>query len=203
MTVRFKLLCASIVPFLLTTGCYSTAAKIGVKVVGNAVHEVDVSEKEKRLVGQPADRADAEFGQPLRAFDDTRSKREVMIYPVKGDALAKFRWVVEVENSRIVALAKAQNDSDGSNDIIRKLLLKDKVIGKTPQAIEAQDRFKKLTLVLRGRATKNLVRVYDISGMTDVLGARYCVLEFNASDLCENIRLVGVQAATERSAGNR
>ena len=41
----------------------------------------------------------------------------------------------------------------------------------------------------------NLVRVYDIRGATDLLGAYYCVLSFDGQDRCTEIRLVGVPAS--------
>ena len=195
--------CASCLAAMLlaamATGC-ATAAVMGVKVVGNVVQTVDVDTQSKQLLGQPPARADAEVGRRLAPFEDTRSKREMMTYTVQGDVLDQYRWVVEVENNRIVALAKAQFNADGGKDIIKKALLKDKVIGKTPTQIQADDHFKSLTLVLRNRATGNLARAYDITGMTDLLGARYCVLDFDKSDRCTDIRLVGVPSSAGSGA---
>lgn len=180
-------------------GC-TTAVKIGVKVVGDTVHEVDVDVKSEKLVGQPLQAADTEFGPRLAAFAETNSKRELVTYPVEGDVLSQFRWVIEAENGKIVAVAKSQNNPDGGKSIIKKALLESKVIGKSPAEIAEHDHFAKLVLVLRNLSTNNLVRVYDVRGLTNLLGARFCVLEFDGMDKCVGIRLVGVPAASEQSA---
>jgi|GEM_PF-3553639 len=206
-TVKFSVYGVSMAMVLLavvstTTGCV-TAAMMGVKVVGGAVHSVDVEAQSKELLDQPLSKADAAFGKRLNTFQDTRSNREMITYPVKGDLLSQYRWVVEVENDKIVALSKTQFDADGGQDIIKKALLKDKVIKKSPKEIHADKHFKKLILVLRNRSTGNLVRVYDVRGMLDLMGARYCVLDFDGSDRCTKIRLVGVPASAGKSALKR
>jgi hypothetical protein len=120
-------------------------------------------------------------------------------YSVKGDVLNNYRWVVEIEHNRIVALAKLQQDPDGGRDIITKALLKEKVMGKTPKQVQAQDYFKKPVLVLRSRTTGKMIHVYDVRSVVDLLGAKYCVLEFNKANRCDNIRLVGIPASTAKS----
>jgi hypothetical protein len=47
---------------------------------------------------------------------------------------------------------------------------------------------------------QNLIRVYDVKGITDLLGAKYCVLRFDASDRCQDIRLVGIPASTKEDS---
>jgi len=179
---------------IISSGCAS-AAMMGAKVVGHAVDEADVDAHSKKLIGQPPSAADAAFEKRVDTFEDIRTRREMITYPVKGDVLSQHRWVVEAENNRIVALAKMQYDADGGKDIIRKAVLGEKVIGKTPQEVQSDHHFKKLTVVLRNRSTGNLVRVYDIRGVADLLGARYCVLDFDSRDRCTAIRLVGVPAS--------
>jgi hypothetical protein len=179
---------------IISSGCAS-AAIMGVKVVGHAVDEADVDAHSKKLLGQPPGAADTVFAQRVDTFEDIRTKREMITYPVKGDILSRFRWVVEVENNKIVALAKFQYDADGGKDIVRKAVLGEKVIGKSPQEVQSDHHFKNLTVVLRDRSTGNLVRVYDIRGVADLLGARYCVLNFDSRDRCTDIRLVGVPAS--------
>ena len=180
------------------TGCspYSTIAKIGIKVVGDAVNDADVSDHAKQMIGQPESAATAKFGQPLRTLEEVHSKRVMIIYPVKDDVLSMYRWAVEAEKGRIVAIAKLQNNPDGGKDIVEKLVLKELVVGKTPQEIQAKDWFKNLILTLRDRATGQTLRIYDVSNITDFLGSRDCVLEFDPSDRCQKIWLVGVPAAT-------
>jgi len=192
---------AAIVLVMTANGCV-TAAMMGVKVVGTAAHGADVDARTKELLGQPVSAADTAFGKRMNTFEETRSGRAMMTYPVKGDVLDQYRWVVEVENGKIMALAKLQKDPDGGSSIIKKAMLKGKVIDKTPSQIHEDSHFEKLMLVLRNRATGNLVRVYDVRGMTDLLGARYCVLGFDRSDRCTEIRLVGVPASQGEGAIN-
>jgi len=184
---------------MMNLGC-ATAATMGVKLVGSAVHTADVDAQSKKLLGKPMSAADAEFGQRVNTFDDTRSRREMATYKVSGDAFDQYRWVVESQDNRIEAVAKAQFNADMGKDIIQKALLKDKVIGKTPQEIEGHSTFKKLILVVRHRPTGRLVRVYDVRGITDLMGARYCVVDFDKSDRGQGIRLVGVPASAGNSA---
>jgi hypothetical protein len=179
---------------MICSGCAS-AAMMGGKVVGHTVDETDVDGHSKRLLGQAPGAADAEFPPRVDTLEDIRTRREMITYPVKGDILHRSRWVVEVENNRIVALAKLDYDADGGKDAIRKAVLRDKVIGKTPQEVQSDKHFQKITVILRNRSTGNLVRVYDIGGATDLLGARYCLLDFDKRDRCTEIRLAGVPAS--------
>ena len=200
-----RLLPLTLVVVGLGTGCnpYKKAIKIGMKVVGDTVNEVDVSEQAKKLVGQPVAAADAAFGTRIRTLEEVTTHREMMTYPVKNDVLGMFRWIVEVENGRIVALAKAQNDPGGGKDVVKKTAMKEMLTGKSPQELQTKEKFKKLVLVLRDRANGNLVRVYDVSGFTDLMGAVYCVLEFDSADRCKDVRLVGVPASSSGSAVGR
>jgi hypothetical protein len=201
VVVRYVTLNTVLILVALSAGCspYSTVAKLGIKVVGDAVNDADVADHGNKLVGQPVAAADADFGQRFRTMEEVQSKREMITYPVKDDLLAAYRWVVEAENGKIVALSKMQNNPDGGKDIIKKMVLKEMVIGKTPQEVGVKDYFKKLILTLRDRGTGNMIRVYDVSSIVDFMGARDCVLEFDSSDKCQNIWLVGVPASTAGS----
>jgi hypothetical protein len=205
MFVRRAALSAVVGTAVASAGCspYSTAAKIGIKVVGEVVNDADVKQHANDLVGRPVASADAVFGRRLRTLEEVNTRREVVIYPVKDDLLSMFRWAVEAENGRIVALSKLQNDPDGGKDIAEKIVLKEIVIGKTPKALEAHTYFQKLVLVLRDRAAGDMIRVYDIALIPDFLGAKYCVLRFDGSNTCQEVRIVGVPASTSGSAIGR
>jgi hypothetical protein len=189
----------------LTAGCspYSSVAKIGIKVVGEAVNEVDVDKHAKELVGQPVEKADAEFGQRIETAVDTQSPRMLIVYNVKDDVLHKTRWVVEAENGRTIALSKADHNPDGGKDIIKDALLDRKLMNKTPAEFQGEKKFNSPVLTLRSKDTGNLIRVYDVKGMTDLLGSKYCVLRFDASDRVQDIRLVGVPASTKKDPAAR
>ncbi|HVP10803.1 MAG TPA: hypothetical protein VMV94_06385 [Phycisphaerae bacterium] len=195
----------SIALVLAAAGCspYATIANLGIKVVGDAVDDADVADRGNKLIGRPVAAADAEFGRRQRTMMEIPGRREMITYPVKGDLLAKYRWVVEAEHGRIVALAKMQNDPDGGKDIVKKMVLKEMVLGKTPQEVGTKEQFRKPILTLRDRDTGNMLRVYDVSSIVDFMGARDCVLEFDASGRCQDIWLVGVPASTPGSALGR
>jgi len=193
---------AGIMLSLAATGCspYSTIAKIGIKVVGDAVNDEDVSKMSQQLMGRPVTAADTQFGQRMRTLEEIQTARTLVIYPVKDDLLKMYRWGVEAENDRIVALSKLQNNPDGGKDIAEKLVLDGIVKGKTPQQIQTHKYFQKRVLVLRDTASGDLFRVYDIALIPDFGSAKYCVLRFDASNTCQEVRIVGVPASTPGSS---
>ena len=67
----------------------------------------------RKLIGQPLAAADSTFGQRLRTLEEVHTARQMITYPVKDDLLDSYRWAVEAENGRIVALAKLQNNPGG------------------------------------------------------------------------------------------
>jgi len=198
-TSRAGLIVAAFVG-IFASGCnpYTTGAKIGIKLVGEAVNEADVSDHAKKLIGQPPAQANAVFGQPTEQLEEIRMKRDVYVYPVKGDALSMFAWVVEAHDGRIVDLSKVQRESPDAMEMVKKVVLKEKLVGKPAAQIQQDKKYQTPMLVLRSRATGNLVRVYDVTSFTDMLGAKYCVMRFDASDRCEMVRLVGVPASTRQ-----
>lgn len=195
----------AVVLSITATGCspYSTIAKIGMKVVGDAVNDADVSQKSQQLLGQPVAAADAALGQRIRTLEELRTGRRMIMYPVKDDFLNTYRWAVETQNDKIVALSKLQNNPDGGKDIAEKLVLKEIVGGKTPQQIQSHEWFKNLVLTLRDTSSGNILRVYDTSVIPSFMGAKYCVLEFGGSDTCQSVRIVGVPASTPGSTLNQ
>ncbi len=186
----------------LAAGCnpYSTAAKIGVKVVGQVVNDEDMAQHSKELLGQPAAAADNAFGRSLRTLEEIDTGRQLTTYPVKDDLLNMFRWAVETENGRIVALAKLQNDPGGGEDIASKLVLTELVNGKTPQEVESHEYFKKRVLMLRDRASRDTFRVYDVAMLPEFTGAKYVVLRFDGTSKCREVRIVGVPSSTSGSS---
>jgi len=194
-----------LVAMLLSAGCspYSTAAKIGIKVVGDVVNDEDVSQKSQRLIGQSAAAADAAFGQKIRTLEEVSTGRQMVTYPVKDDLLNMFRWAVEIQRGKIVAIAKLQSNPDGGKDIAKKLVLEQIVVGKSLQQIQSHEYFKNLVLTLRDCGNGDMVRAYDTSVLPDFMGAKYCVLEFAPSNMCKSVRIVGVPAATPGSSVGR
>ena len=186
-----------ICPACSPTSLIKKGIKFGVHVVGDEVQEAEVEERGKKLIGQPLRAADAEFGPRIESLADTRSPRVVIAYRVKGDLTDRFRWVVEAENDRIVALAKAIRNADVGKDQVKTFVMKEMIEGKTRSEIESKSTFQKLRLVLRRQNTGRIVCVYDVSGLTDVLEARYCLVEFDETDRMSELRLVTVPATTD------
>lgn len=83
--------------------------------------------------------------------------------------------------------------------VVKKLMLRDKLVGKTAAEIGRDEKYRSPLFMLRQRATGNLVRVYDVSKFTDRLGARYCVMRFDAADRCESVPIPGVAASKKQN----
>lgn len=202
--IRASLMLAVVGLLLFTsTGCIATAVVLGGMAVGKPVRDSEASSVANELVGKTPAEADAALGQRIRTLTDTRGPRAMMTYPVKGDTQDSLRWVVEVEDNRIVAVAKVHRDPDGGKSAIEKAGLADQVIGKSEAEIEAHERFRKPTLVLRDRSTGELLQVYDVRDARDLAGAAYCVLGFDADGRCSEIRLVGLSESSGKGAIGR
>jgi len=190
-------------PFLLAgcsvTSIYKKAIKLGVQAVGDTVQEAELDKRSEELIGRPPGAADAEFGARLDTLADTRSPRVLLVYPVKDDITNSFRWIVETEDDRIVALAKVIRNADIGKDQVKAFIMKERMQGKTVREIESKRQFQKLMLVLRRQSTGRIVRVYDVSGFTDIMEARYCLIEFDEAGRLTELRLVTVPAKTGRS----
>jgi len=182
----------------IMTDVYSKGAKIAFKLVGDAVQESDVDQHAKKLMGQPLAQADAALGTPMEQFEELRTKRQVVVYPVSGDVLSRYGWVIESQQDRIVAVSKVHKENPSGMAVVKKLMLQDKLVGKTAAEIGRDEKYRNPLFILRQRATGNLVRVYDVSKFTDLLGARYCVMRFDSADRCESVRILGVAAPTKQ-----
>lgn len=179
-------------------GCRAHPVSLAMMMIGDAVNDADIKDRSEKLVGKDVSAADRMFGSRQETLEDTkRDGRMMIVYPVKGDVLGASRYVVDASNSVIVALTKTQQNSDGMEDVIRQAALKVKLVGKDARACSREGEFGRPILVLRNRDTGNLVRCYDVRNFTNLRGARYCVLRFDANDLCTQVTLVGVSASTK------
>ena len=179
------------------TGCRALPSSYALMVVGDVVSDVDVKDRQEDLVGKTATAADDMFGQRLATLVDPRRDRRLIVYPVKGDLLGQQRFVVELVEDRIVALSKAAENIDGAEDMIKAAALRDKLLERTPSECRSAGDFGRPALVLRDQNTWNLVHVYDVRNVTNLRGARYCVLKFDTDNRCQDVKLVGVAASTK------
>ena len=179
-------------------GCRAHPVSLAMMLVGEAVNDADIEDRAEKLVGREVSAADQMFGSRQETLEDTnRAGREMIVYPVKGDVVGSSRYVVEASRSTVVALTKTKQNIDGMEDVIKQTALRAKLVGKNPRACSQDGDLGRPILVLRNRDTGNLVRCYDVSNFTNLRGARYCVLRFDANDRCAQVRLVGVSASTK------
>jgi hypothetical protein len=192
----------------LAAGCspadfYKKTIKLGVQAVGDEVEEVLVKEKSDQLIGKAPSTADAEFGQRIDTLSDARSPRVLAVYPVKGDPIDRYRWLVESENDHIVSVAKVIRNADIGEDKVKTFIYKEMLDNKTSEEIEQKETFSKLRLVLRRQSNGRMVRVYDLTGKTDLREVRYCLIEFGPAGRMTDLRLVTVPASAGNSSVQR
>ena len=186
------------------SGCRAAPISLAGMLVGDLVNDSDVNNRRPKLMGRPETASDNMFGARLETFDDVERQGVSMIaYPVKLDVLGTSRYVVEVEDGRIVTLAKTKQNIDGSEDMVKAASLKKKLIGKTPAQCSDEGELGEPLRTLRSREKRQLLRIYDVRNWTNLRGARYCVLRFGTENLCEEIRLVGVSASTKKDPAKR
>ena len=191
---------AVLLPLTITSmGCRAHPGSLVTMVVSDVVDDADVKKRESELVGQSPTVADASFGARIDTLTDTRRPgRELLLYPVKLDLAGTARFGVEVVNGRISAIMKGKRNIDGIEDVVKQAGLEKKLLGKAPATCEGEGELGTAVAVYRSRERGGLVRIYDVRNFTNLRGARYCMLWFDASERCEEVRLVGVSGATKK-----
>ena len=185
-------------------GCRAVPSSLAMLIVGDVVNDVDVRDRRSKLIGRPVAAADSMFGPRVETLVDVHRKGVSLIfYPVELDLLNSSRYIVELENGKIVVIAKAKKNIDGLEDVIHGENLKRKLIGKTPAQCSVDGELGKPLRTLRSREKGQLLRLYDARHWSDFLGARYCMLRFNSSDRCEGVTLIGVSATTKKDPVRR
>ena len=150
-------------------------------------------------MGRSEAAADEMFGWRLETLVDVeRPEVRIIFYPVKNDLLKNSRYVVELEDGKVVVLRKAKQNIDGIEDHIHAANLEKRLIGKTPAECSRDRDLGEPLRTLRSKETGEVLRVYDIRHWTDFMGARYCLLRFDGSDRCRDVTLMGVSASTKK-----
>jgi len=180
-------------------GCnpVKTGAKLGVRLVGEVIEDIDVKQRGESLVGRPVSAADEAFGKPVDVFKDVRGERRWRTYPVKLDLLGRQRYVIESLNDRIASVSKAEK-SGRKVDIPRGLILKEMVKGKSSQECEAKLEFGRPLLAVRSENTRRLVQLYDAGMITDLGTPHYCIVRYDDNDRCDDLEFVAVGASTKK-----
>ena len=181
----------------LAGGC-TTAVSVGVKLVGQVVDDEDVKKKAEQLIGQPPSVADEVIGERIDTLRDVNGSRQWIIYPVKYDVLNKNRYIAEVENGKITAVTKAEKYAS-KLDLPRALIYKAKTEGKSPEAVEEALELGKPLASARSENTGQLVQCYDaaVIEIEGISKPHYCIVRYDASDLCESLDLVEAAASTK------
>ncbi len=198
-TKRVGILGVLVLQVVLVCGCspIGMGVKLGVKVIGEVVNDIDVEDRQGKLIGHPTAAADKMFGQRLDVFQEVNGPRQWWTYPVDLDVLDKYRYVVEVSDHKIVSLTKVSKG--GSKiDIARRLILKQKVKGMRPKECQAELGLGPPLLTVRSRMTKRLVQLFDAK-IIDIPGdPQYCVLRYDDQERCEDLEFQEAEASTKK-----
>lgn len=199
-TLTGKLILSCVALLALTVGgCRAHPISLATLIAGDAINDSDVKERRSKLMGQDEAAADSMFGQRLETLIDVERQNVCIIfYPVENDLFKKSRYIVELENNKIVMFAKTKQDIDGIEDLIHDANLERKLIGKTPKECSRDGDLGAPLRTFRSREKDQLLRVYDIRHWSDFMGARYCILRFDAHNRCQDVTLMGVSATTKK-----
>ena len=184
---------------LILGGCRAHPVSLATLFAGDAINDVDVKNRRSKLMGQDETTADSMFGQRLETLVDIERRGvSIIFYPVENDLFKKSRYIVELEDGKIVMFAKTKQDIDGIEDLIHDANLERKLIGKKPKQCSKDGDLGAPLRTFRNKKDGQLLRVYDIRHWTDFMGARYCILRFDANDHCQDVTLMGVSATTKK-----
>lgn len=194
---RLTMLCG-ITGALIASGCSSatTPYKIGFKLIGKAVDQAQVADLQTKLVGQPEAVAVTELGPNVDTWREARGGRQWLVFPVKLDPLDKHRYVVETEGDRIVAVSKVERGGANELDIPRRLVLREKVKGKTPGECQGELGMGPPLLTVRSEKSGRSAQLYD-ARLVELGRTYYCLLRFDAGGRCEELEFVTVEASTK------
>lgn len=187
---------------LLTAGCFgggTTGVGTAINVIGGVVDKADVKDKQKDLLGRPPSAADEMFGRALDVQREVGGPRVWRIYDVAGvtNPLDKDRYVVEVTGGKIRSLSRVETTPDIKFDLPRAALLEDKVKGKKPAECE-RELEKQPIVSVRSESTHRLRQLYDGRVIKIFSKPYYCILKYDANDICEDVDFQKVGASTRK-----
>lgn len=192
----------------LVCACFLSAGCLGdgtvgvgtaINVIGGVVDKADVKDKQKELLGRPPSAADEMFGAALDEQREVGGARIWRVYDVRGvtNPLDKDRYVVEVTGGRIHSLSRVETTPDAKFDLPRAALLEDKVKGKSP--VECEQTLENEPIVsVRSQKTGRLRQLYDGRVIKIFSKPYYCILKYDANDICEDVDFQKVGASTRK-----
>ena len=166
---------------ILISGCspVSIGINLATKVVGKGVDEADVQKLEENLLGKEPAVVDQALGDRLDVLRDVHGERYWLVYPVKLDPLDTHRYLIEVKDDRVTAIAKVEETGATRADIPRKLLYKEKLKGKTPAECQVELEMGKPLLEVRRDSNRRLAQLYDGRMIKELGGIYYCLLRYD------------------------
>ena len=173
-------------------GCRAAPANRGTMIIGDVVGDNDIKNKEDRLRGRGVQVSDAWLGPRGETFVDTTNReREFILYPVKGDRLGTSHYVVEVRHGVVSTVSKQRQNTVDFEGALKESNLREDLIGKLRDECVAHAGFGEPLIIVRSRDNSEEISIYDVSNLTNLNGARYCVLRFDFEKQCREISLVG------------
>jgi hypothetical protein len=186
---------------IVAVGCNSPAG-MAVQLVGKAVDTVDTDKLGKELKGKRASAADAKFGGTIDVYKKVGSLESWRVYPVPMDVLGNMRYVVQMSGmGTIVGVTKVKIDGSGI-ELAQKLMLDQKVQGKTPSECQKALGMGAPLLTVRSETTGLMTQLYDASLIKGIGSHKYARLRFDASNRCTEVSMVDVSASTEKNPTN-
>lgn len=178
----------------IAVGCNSPAG-MAVQLVGKAVDDVNTSNYSKELMGQPPSAADAKFGGPIDVWNEVGGPRSWRIYPVSMDVMGNQRYVVVVRGNRIRGVTKVAIDASGV-DLARKVMLDQKVQGKTPSECQAALDMGPPLVTARSTNTGQMAQLYNAQMIQGIGSKQYARLLYDSSGRCSEVKLIDVSASS-------
>ncbi len=191
MTMSVKRFCIGLgcgVAMLAAVGCNSPAG-MAVQVVGKVMDDEQAKKMGDELLGKGASSVDAKLGQPVDVWQETRGPREWRVYSVPNDLLGNERYVAQLTSGKVVGIAKVYIDKTGL-DLARKLMLDQKVVGKTPSECEAALGMGPPLVTARGEKNGMTAQLYNAQMVQGVGSMQYCRLLFDSSGHCTECKLI-------------
>lgn len=185
-------LCAAMV----ASGCGATPIGAAVNLAGTAINDGDVHQKTAELMGVSVAQCDQKLGQPVNVFESQNPPRQWRVYSVKDDVAGLFRYVIEFNDGRVIAVNKAQQASDIVVDTATYTYFREKCIGQTSEACQMNTGHGPPVLSVRNVRTGQLIQLYDARLVKDVQRPYYAVLFFGNDGNCADIKVIKIAASS-------
>lgn len=184
----------SIIAIVGGAGCHSPVG-MAVQLVGKAVDSVETKQLGDELIGKPASAADSRLGEPMDVLSEVGGPRIWRVYSVPSDIAGNERYVVEVSGESVASVAKVKRDATGI-DLARKMLLDQKLDGKTPVECEAALGMGRPLLTVRSRTAGTISQLYDARPLRGIGSPKYCRLQYDVGEHCIEVHMIDVGASS-------